>query len=376
MKGDFVMEQHIGCHSIFCVLPPYILRAIAQNGEPEQRRRALQTLSHDHTFRSLRATHRLFSDTHTRSLAWLGMDRTVHRVVYNAHNTTDLPGTVVREEGKDAVTDPAVNEAYDGLGYTHHFYLKNYERNSIDNKGMELDAVVHYGQDYGNAFFNGEYMVFGDGDGDFVDRFTVALDIIGHELTHGVTAHEAGLDYFGQSGALNESISDVFGSLIKQFSLKQTADQADWLIGQGLFKPRVQGCQGQAPALRSMKAPGQAFCDPILGQDPQPAHMNNYVYTVEDDGGVHTNSGIPNVAFYNVAIKIGGFAWERAGRIWYETLRDSRLSPSADFQDFARLTWDNAEKLYGRDSHESKVVQEAWDGVGVHRVLVFASVNP
>ena len=215
-------------------------------------------------------------------------------------------------------------------------------------------------------------MVFGDGDNYFFNRFTVALDIIGHELTHGVTEYEAGLDYIGQSGALNESISDVFGSLIKQYSLRQTAEQADWLIGQSLFTANVQGCQGQAPALRSMKAPGTAFCDPILGQDPQPTHMRDFVYTAEDNGGAHINSGIPNFAFYKVATKIGGFAWERAGRIWYETLRDSRLSAGANFQAFARLTLENAEALYGRESREARAVQEAWDEVGVLQVAILA----
>jgi Zn-dependent metalloprotease len=233
---------------------------------------------------------------------------------------------------------------------------------------MTLDAIVHFGTNYNNAFFNGEYMVFGDGDGEFVNRFTIALDVIGHELTHGVTEHEAKLDYIGQSGALNESLSDVFGSLIKQYSLKQMADQADWLIGQSLFTGRVQGYQGRPPALRSMSEPGTAFDDPVLGKDPQPAHMNNYVYMVEDNGGVHINSGIPNAAFCKVAKKIGGFAWEHAGRIWYETLRDSRLSPTANFQAFARLTLDNAETLYGRDSRDWRAIQEAWDEVGVLRV--------
>jgi Zn-dependent metalloprotease len=363
MKGYFVMGQCMGCHSIFCVLPPHILHAIAQNGEPEQRRRALQTLSYDYTFRSLRATHRLFSNAHAQGRAWLRMDQGVHRSVYNAHGTMDLPGAIVRVESTGPTGDLAVDEAYDGLGWTHAFYRQSYGRNSIDDQGMLLDAVVHFGSTYDNAFFNGEYMVFGDGDYDLFNRFTVARDIIGHELTHGVTANEAGLDYIGQAGALNESLSDVFGSLIKQYSLNQRADQADWLIGQGLFTAKVQG-----QALRSMRAPGDAFHDPILGNDPQPSHMNRYVHTVEDNGGVHINSGIPNFAFYKVAIKIGGFAWEHAGRIWYETLRDSRLRPTANFQAFAHLTLDNAEKLYGRDSRDWAAVQEAWDEVGVHRI--------
>jgi len=203
-------------------------------------------------------------------------------------------------------------------------------------------------------------MVFGDGDGDLFNRFTISVDVIGHELTHGVTEDEAHLFYFYQAGALNESISDVFGSLVKQFGLKQTADQADWLIGAGLFTPNVSGV-----ALRSMKAPGTAYDDRRLGKDPQPADMRHFVRTLSDNGGVHTNSGIPNHAFYLVATKIGGFAWEKAGRIWYETLRDSHLRPAAGFVQFARLTVATAGRLYGQGSVEQKAVRDGWNEVGV-----------
>src|SRR4029079_10299870 len=134
-------------------------------------------------------------------------------------------------------------------------------------------------------------------------------------LTHGVTQDEAQLVYSNQSGALNESLSDVFGSLIKQFSLNQTADQADWLIGAGLLTKQVKGV-----ALRSMKAPGTAYDDPVLGKDPQPDHMSRFVTTAADRGGVHITSGIPNRAFYLAATAIGGYAWEVAGKIWYTTL--------------------------------------------------------
>ncbi len=129
-------------------------------------------------------------------------------------------------------------------------------------------------------------MVFGDGDGELFQRFTVSLDIIGHELTHGVTEDEAALMYVNQSGALNESVSDVFGSLVKQHALGQTAEQADWLIGNGLLTDAVQGV-----ALRSMKDPGTAYDDPVLGDDIQPGHMSKYVKMTGDNGGVHINSG-------------------------------------------------------------------------------------
>jgi Zn-dependent metalloprotease len=219
---------------------------------------------------------------------------------------------------------------------------------------------VHFGNKYDNAFWDGQRMVFGDGDGQLFNRFTISIDVIGHELTHGVTQDEAQLLYFFQSGALNESISDVFGSLVKQHTLNQTADKADWLIGAGLFTANVKGV-----ALRSMKAPGTAYDDPVLGKDPQPAHMRNFRYTFEDNGGVHINSGIPNHAFYLVAVKIGGNAWEKTGRIWYETVRDPRLRPFSGFRRFAALTFANAGRLFGTNGLEQQAVRDGWDQVGI-----------
>jgi Zn-dependent metalloprotease len=203
-------------------------------------------------------------------------------------------------------------------------------------------------------------MVFGDGDGQLFNRFTIAVDVIGHELTHGVTEDEAGLVYMFQSGALNESVSDVFGSLIKQKLRRQTAREADWLIGEGLFTTAVSG-----RALRSMKAPGTAYSDPVIGHDPQPDHMSKYVNTYNDNGGVHINSGIPNRAFYLAADALGGYAWEKAGRIWYETLRDSALRPNTGFKRFAKLTVSTAGRLYGQGSVEQEIVADAWATVGL-----------
>jgi Zn-dependent metalloprotease len=219
---------------------------------------------------------------------------------------------------------------------------------------------VHYGQGYDNAFWNGEQMVYGDGDGTLFTAFTGPLDVTGHELTHGVTQYTAALDYYGQSGALNESVSDVFGTLIKQHHFGQTSENADWLIGQGLLAPGINGV-----ALRSMKEPGTAYDDPQLGKDPQPAHMDHFVHTYRDNGGVHINSGIPNRAFYLVAAAIGGNAWEKAGKVWYDTLTGGSLSATAEFAAFAAATTATAEQLYGSSSAEAGAVRDAWTGVGV-----------
>lgn len=346
-------------HAIFCILPPHILRSMAQNGTPPQRRAALETMAMDSTFRALRAAPQLAPAMRKRPRT-LAMEGEKQRTLYDAHNVETLPGDVVRAEGAPATGNPAVDEAYEGLGATYDFFWEAYDRNSIDDEGLALDATVHYGQQYDNAFWDGRRMVFGDGDGEIFNRFTVAVDVIGHELAHGVTEDEAGLIYSYQAGALNESMSDVFGSLVKQRLLHQTADQADWLIGAGLLTGNVQGV-----ALRSMKAPGTAYDDPMLGKDPQPAHMRDYVRTFQDNGGVHINSGIPNHAFFLVATRLGGQAWERAGRIWYETLRDPQLRPNTGFRRFAGLTVTVAGRLYGTGSPEQQAVREGWNQVGI-----------
>jgi Zn-dependent metalloprotease len=347
-------------HSIFCILPPYLLREITQRGTDAQRAAANRTLASDITFRALRASLTGQAPLATRRRRVLGLTPVKQRTIYTAGNQETLPGTVIRAEGSGPTDDPAVDEAYDGLGHTFDFYQEVFGRNSIDDEGLPLNATVHYGTEYNNAFWNGERMVFGDGDGQLFNRFTIALDVIGHELAHGVTEDEAGLVYMFQPGALNEHLSDVFGSLIKQKVLNQTADQADWLIGAGLL---ADGVQGQA--LRSMKAPGTAYDDPVLGKDPQPDHMSNFVNTWQDNGGVHINSGIPNRAFYLAATEIGGNAWEKAGKIWYETLRDRGLNAEAKFDQFADLTAAVAKKLYGDGSAEQTAVIKAWTEVGV-----------
>ena len=139
---------------------------------------------------------------------------------------------------------------------------------------MPLNATVHFGKLYDNAFWDGQQMVFGDGDGEIFERFTRSLSVIGHELAHGVTQFSAGLAYRNQAGAINESISDVFGALVEQYFRKQTTADASWLIGEDLFTPQVEGS-----ALRSMKAPGTAYDDDVLGKDPQPDSMDSYVRT-------------------------------------------------------------------------------------------------
>ena len=352
------MHKH---NPIHCILPPHMLEDIANNGTAAQRVLAISNLKASAQIAGKRRALSDFTGAAFR-VAAVG-DK--ERIVYDARNGSNLPGTTVRKEGDPPVADVAVNEAYDGSGVTYDLYADVFGRNSIDGKGLKLDSTIHYQKSYDNAFWDGNQMVYGDGDEDLpaaqrlFNRFTIAIDVIGHELTHGVTQNEANLAYWDQSGALNESFSDVFGSLVKQYQLKQSAKEADWLIGQGLLSSNVKGV-----ALRSMQAPGTAYDDPVLGKDPQPGHMKDYVSTTQDSGGVHINSGIPNHAFYVVAMDIGGFAWNKAGMIWYKTLTD-KLTERSTFQDTANLSYQAAAELFGTGSLEQIAVKNGWAEVGL-----------
>jgi Zn-dependent metalloprotease len=353
--------------SLNCIVPPHLLNKLLENKDRRVREVALRTLL---TSTQIRARRTLLA-----ALPGSTSTGEKRRTIFDAHNQEPEPptGTLERGETDAPVGDVTVNEAFDGLGATYDFYSTILGRNSLDGNGMRLDAVVHYGDGFNNAFWDGQEMVFGDGDGQLFTSFTKSLDVIAHELTHGVTEFTAGLEYHKQSGALNESVSDVFGSLVKQWSLQQDAATADWLIGPEVFTPANAG-----DALRSMKAPGTAYDSPLFGKDPQPAHMEDFQNLPDtragDNGGVHINSGIPNHAFYLVATAVGGNAWEAPGHIWYETLTKN-CGPQAQFQDFADATYGVAGRLYGVASLEQQAVRQAWLEVGI-RVKADEAIRP
>lgn len=289
--------------------------------------------------------------------------RGLDRKVYDA-GSTELEdgglGKLVRSEGDKATGDRVADQAYDNAGIVHEFFRTVLGRDSIDGKGMPITSVVHFGKDFSNAFWDGEKMVYGDGDGTDFAPLSGALDVVGHEMAHGITEHSARLTYHNQPGALNESFSDVFGELIEQwhenragFGTVDAAKGADWLIGEDVFTPGKAG-----DALRNMKAPGTAYA-----QDSQPAHMDDYQQLPDtrqgDWGGVHINSGIPNKAAYEVGIRLGG---EKLAKIWYEALTTS-LGTRSSFDDAAKATVAAAAKLY--DDSASQAVSDAWKAVGI-----------
>lgn len=341
---------------IRCIIPPYIMDRLAASRDPAVRARAVAALASAAAFRA----HRGLAHRAPEILARRAPEGGKRRMVYDARNARTLPGRLVLSEGGKRPRDPAVREAYEHSGATYDFYQMLFRRDSLDDHGMPLVSSVHVadtdGQPLDNAFWNGEQMAYGDGDAVLFTRFTKALDVVAHELTHGVQAFTSNLEYRDQPGALNEHFSDVFGILVRQWKQGETADAAGWLIGADILVPAKT-----RRAIRDMLHPGTAYVDdPDLGTDPQPGHMRGLYRGPKDNGGVHLNSGIPSRAFALAATKIGGKAWEVTGRIWYETLL--RLPPKAQFADCARMSIAAAA---GHGAAARKAVADAWRTVGV-----------
>ncbi len=347
--------EHDGARVVCGFVPPYLLAHLASDGDAAPPARA--TLDLD---TRLRGRREALSPGAARAPgaagALPGAVAELRWTVHDAGGGTDLPGRPVRATGQPATGDVAVDEAHVGVEASLLLFEEVFGHTSYDGQGTPVLATVHYGTDYDNAFWDGTQLVFGDGDGRVFERFTKPVDVLAHELTHAVTERTAGLRYQGQSGALNESVSDVFAALLKQRLLGQTAAEADWLIGAGLFRPGING-----RGLRDMAAPGTAYDDPALGKDPQPDSMAGYVETTDDNGGVHLNSGIPNRVFHLVATALGGRSWEVAGQVWWAALT-SGLAADTDFAGFAAATVVAARSVA---PEAVDAVRQAWLTVGV-----------
>ena len=275
---------------------------------------------------------------------------------YTANNAEVEPGTIVSNSTNNFTTEVAKASvsAHYNAGTVYDFYKNLFGRNSIDNNGMSIISTVHYGSSFNNAYWDGTQMVYGDGDGTNFTYFSGDLDVVAHELTHGVTEKTANLDYSYQPGALNESISDVFGVLTEtynKYNVKNggtwTFNPADWVVGDEIYTPKISG-----DALRSL-------ADPTLYG--QPANMSNYVNTSSDYGGVHTNSGIPNKAAFLIAQSIGD---SKTAQIYYRALT-SYLTSSSDFLAARNALVSSATDLYGASSAEVNAVNSAFNSVGV-----------
>lgn len=348
-----VLRQHTCFGKCTCqFIPPIVTSNLSKSGVEAARTSSLESQRQRNRRKQKDISVSLLAATQTGDSL---------RQVYDCQSKWVQRVQLVRSEGAAAVTDPVANQVYDSVGIVRDFFKTVLGRNSIDNLGLNLVLNVHFGKKYMNAFWDGDEMTFGDGDGKIFTNFAQSLDVIAHELAHGVTQFTANLEYKNQSGALNESFSDVFGTAITQFAKGETAETADWLIGDEIMGPELYG-----EALRSMKEPGTAYDNSLMGKDPQPAHMKDYYAGAEDNGGVHINSGIPNKAFYLTAMDIGT---DKAIQIWYAGLL--RMSATADFNTAASALVEAARVLV-RDGKipvgSPQVVRGAFRAVGIPTV--------
>jgi Zn-dependent metalloprotease len=272
--------------------------------------------------------------------------------VYDCKTGTSLPGTPINNPS--SATDPTAQRAFVQTTAVAEFYKTVFGRNSVDNLAMTLQSSIHYGVKYNNAFWNGTQMTYGDGDGNIFVDFTKGNDVICHELTHGVTQFTSQFGYTNEVGGLNESVSDVFGSMFRQWSQKQSVTQADWLIGKDIMGPGA--ITKGLTCLRDMSNPGGSHC-----LAPQPSHFSQYQKGMDP----HYSSGIPNFAFYKAAMSIGGNSWDKAGQIWYQALTGFKKSPAMKMKTFANRTRSLANKLYPGDATVYQAIDKAWSDVGL-----------
>ena len=275
---------------------------------------------------------------------------------YDAKNRTSLPGTLWADADNvfNATYDRAAVSAHVNASKTYDFYKNTYGRNSFDNAGARLNSTVHYSTNYNNAFWDGTKMVYGDGDGTTFVALSGALDVVAHELTHAVTEYTAGLVYQNESGAINEAVSDIMGTVAEY----TVGSNFDWLVGEDIYTPGVSG-----DALRSMSNPA-AYGDPD--------HYSKRYTGTQDNGGVHINSGIINKAayllgnggtFYNVSVT--GIGVPKLGAIYYRAL-NVYLTPNSNFSSLRAAVVQSAKDLYGSTSAEATAAAKSFDAVGVY----------
>lgn len=338
-------------------VPPHVQREVAKNVEGPAA--AADQLKQAEATRKRRAKALKAPEATTRARVAPPATGTARREVYDCETTTTQRLKLVRAEGEPETDDADALNAYDHAGTVRTFFGDTLGRASIDNTGLDLVLNVHFDVQYNNAFWDGDEMTFGDGDGVIFSGFARSLDVVAHELAHGVTQFTSGLVYQGESGALNEHFSDVFGTTITQWVARESPADADWLIGDEIMGPDLYG-----EALRSMAHPGTAYDNPILGTDPQPAHYSTRYTGNNDNGGVHINSGIPNRAFYLAAMEMGDTV--EAARIWYHALQ--LLPAKATFAQAADQVATSARILVksgAATKGATQIVRGAWRAVGI-----------
>jgi Zn-dependent metalloprotease len=350
------MNARYGC--VCFAVPKRLLQHLADHDDDDEHRQMLQgQIRHSAKLRGRRAAK-----------VWDGVVTTpagkpLQRSVFDAQGRTFLPGKLLRDEDDPPTKDSIADEAYDNIGVALRFFSSVFKRDSIDNKGMRVDASVHYGFRYVNAMWTGEQMLIGDGDGKTITGLAGSLGIIAHEFCHGISQHlvKGGLGVVqvagmppalkGEAGALNESFSDVFASMIKQWHAKQDVAKADWLLGEDILD------KGAGKAIRSLKDPGNRKL--TYAADDQISDYKHYKGTDES----HKASGIANHAFYLAASKLGGNSWETLGPVWLKGF--DKLRARSTFLDAAHATLGVAATLHGKGSKTHDAVKAGWKKVNV-----------
>jgi len=350
------MTNRYGC--ICCALPGNLLKHLAHKSAGVDRELIQAQIEHSSMLRAQRAVQSRQPPAATK----LGK-QPLHRQVFDAQGSTLLPGKLLRDEDDPPAHDGQANDAYENVGIALQFYKSVLGRESVDGRGMRIDTSVHYGERFANAMWTGKQLIVGDGDGHHVKGLARSLGIIAHEFSHGITQHlvEGGLGVVqlpnrpptlkGEAGALNESFSDVFGSMIKQWHAKQDVRQADWLLGEDVLAAHA------GKAVRSLQDPGNTSL--TWPDDDQIKDFGRYRPTDE----AHKASGIANHAFYLAATRLGGNSWEKLGAIWFKAYQ--RLRARATFLDAAHATLDVAAALHGKGAASHEAVKAAWKQVKV-----------
>jgi Zn-dependent metalloprotease len=342
----------VSCHCF--IIPTDVLERMSKNKKlsPEARKAFADAAAFETHWRKLRALQTKAAVVALQTFsARTPVAATAAITVYDCSQGTTLPGTPL-----DVATtiDATAKRAVTQTTAVAEFFKTIFNRNSVDNLGMTLQSSVHYGSNYNNAFWNGVQMTYGDGDGNIFLDFTKGADVIGHELTHGVTQHSSHLSYANEAGGLNESIADVFGIMFKQWQSGQTAAQADWLLGGEILGPGARA-QGYS-CLRDLAKPAAKHC-----LAPQPVRYSK----IKPGMDPHVSSGVPNLAFCRAAKKIGGKSWETAGQIWYRALTGYVASPNLKMRTFANRTRKLSQTMYAQKPAVYAAVDQAWKSVGL-----------
>jgi Zn-dependent metalloprotease len=337
------------------IIPRDVLTRLSQDTElgAELRKNLLDTAQISHEMRALRTQAGLLTSValaHADALPVVAAAPAV--TVYDCHHTYTLPGTPVPNPGGS--TDPTAKRTFGETTNVAKFYKDVFGRNSIDNHGMTMMSSIHYGVKYNNAMWNGSQMIYGDGDGQIFIDFTTGDDVIGHELTHGVTQHSLQLAYANEAGGLNESMSDCFGSMFRQWEHKQDVKHADWLIGHDIMGPVSKG-KGLT-CLRDMAHPDAKHC-----LAPQPTKYSQITPGMDP----HYSSGPPNLAFYTACMDYGGHSWDPIGKVWYHVLTHSGAIPNMTMHDFAARARQAAHTLYAGTPKVFAAVDKGWKHIGL-----------